>query len=856
MAAELDYRHVLDSFSDAVVASDERNVITYVNAAAETLLGWPRAELLGRPLGTIMPARMRAGHDAGFERFVRTRESRIVGKAIRVPALHKDGRELDIELTLSTHTTEERILIVASLRDLRERIELERQLATQRQHLAGYEVMSALTESRTFEQAAPKVLGAIADALGWDVGVFWKGDAGNGVLRAEAFWTSAAAQAASFIEETKQVSFRPGEGLPGQAWQTRQTLWSLDVANDPRYLRREAAAASGLQGVFLFPVFCANEPHGLLEFLSRHPKAPDPDLLQIMATIGFQIGQFLERVRTEKALIIANESLVQERNNLVLLANAIPQLVWSRETDGRFGFFNARWYEYTGNAPGDGQQDAWERVTHPDDWEVMNQRWARCLAEGVPFEGEVRLCRASDGGYRWHLARALPMKDGTGRIIKWVGTATDIDDQKRNEELSRFMAEASTLLSASLDYETTLRNLAALVVPRFADWCAVHLQKDGVAVPQQLAVAHRDPDKATWAAELNKRYPPNPASPIGAAAVIRTGKAQLVPELTDQMLVAAAKDEEHLKILREVGMSSAMIVPLKLRGRTFGTLSFVAAESRQRYTQVDLDIAQQLADRAAMAVENAGLYNDAQRAVQVRDDFLSVASHELKTPMTPLQLHLQSLMRDTRPGTQDEVSPKIAIKLTTIGRQVSRMERLIDSLLDISRITGNRLDVEREQVDLSELVREVGARFEEERANVQTALIVHAPRPVVGHWDRLRLDQILSNLLQNALKFGAGKPVEISVERLNGHARLVIRDYGIGIAPEDQARIFERFERAVSTRHYGGFGLGLWIARQIVERLGGTIHVQSKVDEGSTFTVLLPVENPDQDDVFAQRPTH
>ncbi len=313
---ELDYRLVLDSFSDAVVASDGSDRISYVNAAAERLLGWKREELLGKPLTTLMPPRMHVAHEAGFHRFIETHRARIIGKPVRVPALHRDGTELDIELTLTAFQTGTEDLIVASMRDLRERVELERQLTSQRHLIAQYEVVSILSECRTFEDAAPKVLRAIAEALEWDVGLFWKANNDNFRLTAEAFWTSPSLDADEIVAASKGMTFAPGEGLPGQAWQTRQALWSPDVGMDHRYRRADVAAREGLKGAFFFPVFCANEPHGVMEFLCKHPREPDVDLLRTMASIGFQIGQFLERIRTESELRQANEALRRERNNL------------------------------------------------------------------------------------------------------------------------------------------------------------------------------------------------------------------------------------------------------------------------------------------------------------------------------------------------------------------------------------------------------------------------------------------------------------------------------------------------------------------------------------------------------------
>lgn len=231
---------------------------------------------------------------------------------------------------------------------------------------------------------------------------------------------------------------------------------------------------------------------------------------------------------------------------------------------------------------------------------------------------------------------------------------------------------------------------------------------------------------------------------------------------------------------------------------------------------------------------------DLRDAVATRDEFLSIASHELKTPLTPLQLQLDSLrLVLDKAGVSDE---RTTGKLEQASRQTARLTRLVENLFDVSRITRFRLDLELEEVDLGDLVQEVASRYADEARRVGCTLDIHAPPSVVGRWDRLRLEQLISILVSNAIKYGPGKPVEIRVEGADETAQLSVRDYGIGIAEADLSRIFERFERAVSARHYGGLGLGLYIARQIVDAHAGTIAVSSSPGTGATFTVAIPFE--------------
>ncbi|ABS26344.1 ATP-binding protein [Anaeromyxobacter sp. Fw109-5] len=226
-------------------------------------------------------------------------------------------------------------------------------------------------------------------------------------------------------------------------------------------------------------------------------------------------------------------------------------------------------------------------------------------------------------------------------------------------------------------------------------------------------------------------------------------------------------------------------------------------------------------------------------AVRTRDAFLSMASHELKTPITSLQLQVGSLLR-----AREGVPAPVAKAADATRRQVVRLTSLVNTLLDVSRLNEGRLQLEIEPVDLSALVSEVASRFVAETERSESRIRVDAAEAVCGRWDRLRLEQVLTNLLSNALKYGEGKPVSVRVQSDGATARLAVVDHGIGIAPSEQRRIFERFERGPATRGYGGFGLGLWITREIVSALGGTIHVESAPGAGSTFRVELPVTGP------------
>ncbi len=409
-----------------------------------------------------------------------------------------------------------------------------------------------------------------------------------------------------------------------------------------------------------------------------------------------------------------------------------------------------------------------------------------------------------------------------------------------------FLAEASQRLSSSLDYPTTLTTIVAHVVPDLADWCALDLiGEDGTL--QRVAARHRNPDKTALLVELELRYPLDPQGDCGFPRVVRTRQPEFVPVVTADALATFAQDLPYLDLLQQVGVRSYLSVPLIAREQPLGTLTLAQGESGRQFTPVDLDLASALAERVAIALDNARLYRTSQQAVQVRDEFLSIASHELKTPLTSLHLAVQALQRAMRPpaGAAPEAAPRLAPeylarRLEIIAQQNHRLDKLINDLLDISRLAAGRLELEKHEVDLVALTRQVIEQFQEELALARSPVTLDTAGPVLGCWDAARIEQVLTNLLTNAMKYGRGQPIRVTVEAAGPVARLIVQDQGIGIAPEHQERIFGRFERAVRPGQYGGMGLGLYITRQIVEAHGGRITLESKPGYGATFTTELP----------------
>jgi signal transduction histidine kinase/DNA-binding response OmpR family regulator len=410
------------------------------------------------------------------------------------------------------------------------------------------------------------------------------------------------------------------------------------------------------------------------------------------------------------------------------------------------------------------------------------------------------------------------------------------------QKRSAFLAEASAVLASSLDYQATLDRLARLAVPELADWCVVDMVAEDGSI-HQLAVAHHNPAKVALAWDLDRRYPDNPKAQEGVPKVIRTGQPELFPEITDELLQAVARDAEHLQIVRGLGLKSGLIVPLIAHGRSLGTLSFGTAESGRRFVAEDLALAEDLARRAALAVDNARLYSQAQEANRLKDEFLATLSHELRTPLSGV-LGWTHILRSV---PQDQAM--LTRGLEIIERSARAQVQLIEDILDVSRIVTGKLRLEVQPVMLAGVVEaavEASRPTAEAKGIRLNSALVSPEAPVAG--DPNRLQQVVWNLLANALKFTPrGGQVEVGLTPFDGHAQITVTDTGQGIKPEFLPYVFERFRQAdsSSTRAHGGLGLGLAIVRHLVELHGGHVGVESAGEgRGATFWVRLPLQNP------------
>jgi len=421
----------------------------------------------------------------------------------------------------------------------------------------------------------------------------------------------------------------------------------------------------------------------------------------------------------------------------------------------------------------------------------------------------------------------------------------EIAERQRAEQALRFLAEASSMLAESLEYEERLSKVARLAVPVIADWCAIDVLDDSGGL-QRMAVAAVDPVKETHEREFQRRYPFDTESPHGAPQVLRTGRPELYPTIPDDLPIASARDEAHLEMLRATGLKSFLSVPLAARGRILGALTLAMAESDRRYQHSDLPLAEDLARRIAVAIDNARLYRAAQDSIRLRDIFLSVAAHELRTPLTSLLGYTQLVER--RAGRDSTIADRDRQALRVVSDHAARLSKMVTSLLDISRLQLGQLSIEPAPLDLGVLA----ARLVEEARPLlsqHTIEYIGAGAPALISGDELRLEQALQNLIQNAVKYSpAGVAITVRVEQNDGHASVAVTDSGIGIPPEALPQLFERFYRApnVDPQHISGLGVGLYVVKEIVELHGGTVDVRSEVGVGSTFSLSIPlIEQPE-----------
>jgi PAS domain S-box-containing protein len=782
LAAEQErLRITLASIGDAVISADAEGRVTYLNAVAETLTGWTQADAAGRDLSDVFQiVNERTRQPVENPALRALREGMVVGLANHTVLVARDGSERPIDDS------------AAPMRDKRGRL------------VGAVLVFRDVTERRRTEEALARL--------------------------------------AAIVESSDDVII--SKTLDGviQSWN----------AGAQRIFGYTAAEAIGRHVTLIIPPELHDEEPAILARLRRGERVDHFETVRVTKDgRRLDISLTISPVRDADGHIIgaskvarditdrkrADAKLREQEQRFRQLADAMPQIVWTAGPDGSIDYMNRRWTEFTGLTDTVGN-DAWGPFLHPADAPLAGERWAASVATGAPFEMEIRLLDRRQQTYRWYLIRTVAAHDDKGKVVRWFGTGTDIHDQKRAEESSRYLSEASAALASVVDYESTLQKVANLAVPHFADWSAVDVLQDGSL--RRLAVAHTNPERVQLAHELMRRYPPNPDDPGGVFGVLRTGKPEIVSEITDAMLVQGAKDEQHLELIRSLGLMSYICVPLVVAGNPLGVLTFATAESGRRYFDADLTLATDLAHRAAVAVENTQLYQALREADRRKDEFLATLAHELRNPLAPIRNALQILRMPRVDAATVERSRDM------MERQVQHLGRLVDDLLDVSRVMRGKIDLRREPIELAVVVAGAVETVQPLMDAQRHELLVRIPSeslPIDA--DPARLIQVIGNLLTNAAKYtDPGGRIWLTAERDGNMAALRVRDTGIGIAAPMLPRIFELFVQAdhTSTKAQGGLGIGLTLVKNLVEMHNGTVEARSEgLGKGTELVVRLPL---------------
>jgi PAS domain S-box-containing protein len=589
----------------------------------------------------------------------------------------------------------------------------------------------------------------------------------------------------------------------------------------------------------------------------------------------------------------AEEAMKDSEANLRFMADTMPQLVWVARPDGYHEYYNAQWYQYTGTEVGSTDGEGWNNLFHPADQKKAWKKWQHSLKTGENYEIEYRLYHAPSEQYRWVIGRALPMKDEDGRIVKWYGTCTDIDDQKRSGQIQSFLADASKILTASLDYRETLQQVSQMCVPEIADWCSVDMYSNEKGF-EQIVVAHADPSKIALAREHRRRNPPSHDGTSGVSKVIKTGQSEVYPKITNEMLEQYIKDPEQLAFMKSLDLHAIIIAPLSVQGKPVGAISFVSTDSGRYYGEEDLRMAEELASRISLAMTNAKLYNDSirelhsrqkleeellaekqnlelrvrertaqlqltnnglrdeirkrqraektmqsfskelERSNQELQDFAYVSSHDLQEPLRKIRAFGDLLMAEYAEQIGDGSE-----YLERMQSAAARMSTLIEDLLAFSRVSSKQISPKPVQLNaiVSEVLMDLETRINETNA---TITVDQLPEICADH---THMRQLFQNLIGNALKFhkpDTAPEIHVAYEREGSDEVIRVSDKGIGFEKEYAEKIFAVFQRLHGRDSYEGTGIGLAVCRKIVERYGGTIAAGSRKGSGTTFVIRIP----------------
>ena len=537
-----------------------------------------------------------------------------------------------------------------------------------------------------------------------------------------------------------------------------------------------------------------------------------------------------------------------------LLVEHSPVLIWRATPDKKCDYFNQVWLDFTGRTLEQELGDGWAEGVHPDDL-------ARCIEIYVshfdlrkPFEMEYRL-RRFDGVYRWIFDRGVPFSDDRGEFQGYIGSCIDVTERLEGEQRSRdlaaeqaahaavrqsaarerFLAHVSQVMSAHLDYSSALDALVDLVVPAIADVCFFDVMGDNDLL-QRRAWKHVDSGRTSWLAEQFAGLAIDPLN-HPAAHALRTGVPELVENADEAWIQRTSVSPRHAQFLRDLGIRSLMRIPVRDGDRPIGILTLVMTSDGRRFTEADCNLGITVAGRVTATLRNARLYSELQQALRMRDEVTSIVSHDLRNPVHTV-LMASSLLLELGTSLDDATRRQ---NLAVVHRSASSMSRLLADLLEVMKAEGSGLVIEGAPTDVAAILRGSLEEFRLQASELGIELSVEIPeRETLVHADVGRVAQVLSNLCGNALKFTRrGGTVVLSAERTGSDVTIAVTDTGIGIAPKDVGHVFDRFWQAKRAARASA-GLGLAIAKSIVEAHGGRIGVDSTEGKGTRFWFTLP----------------
>jgi PAS domain S-box-containing protein len=634
-----------------------------------------------------------------------------------------------------------------------------------------------------------------------------------------------------------------GQRLPRGA----HVAWRIVETGEPFLSNDRQAdgtdATTPIRAFLGVPLAWEDRRFGLLEVDAIEPGVFTMQHLELLRKVALTVSRSVELARLYGAERAAREQLDAILAGVadgVIVQDADHRFVYANEPAARLaGFASAA--EYLGART----EDISARLTVLDErgqpFPYADLPAQRALRGETGAEMVVQFRRVDSGDVHWSLTRASAIRGPDGEMLA-ISIFHDITERMRSEERLRFLAEAGAYLAGSLDVKETLSAIARLATQTLADWAVVYLvEGDDV---QEAGVGHRDPTKARLVEEMRRRYPPRPSQGSRFWEAIQTGQTVSIPEISAEMLEHIPGEPEYVQLVRAMGLTSALYIPLVARGRTLGAIGLFTADSGIRLGEQDRAIAEEIARRAALALDNARLYREAQNAIHARDEFLSIASHELRTPVTAISGVAQLLQRLRSRGAIDEHRLDRALAQITQGSE--RLATLTNDLLDVSRLQTGHFDLRPVHIDLrmflADLIERTSVQLTAD-AGRRIQLVSNVPTAAVEA-DPTRLEQVIANLLSNAIKYSPeGGAILVTLSADSDGVQVDVLDPGIGLPAGLQETIFQPFGRGpnAAARQIQGLGLGLYICRQIVERHHGRIWAESAGEgRGTTMHVRLP----------------